>query len=208
MNLSSRLERLNSDMIVFSWLSKIVDYPGEELVESLLSDGLLENLDSPEADELEKYMRSFTSQDELLLELQKDYTRLCFVSKPRLVPLFESVYKEGKLYQDSTFDIARLYDEAGLRLDEEFKLPPDHITIELEFMSYLIYQEIEAISSGNKENEELAIRLQKETIMNHLGDFGLQFADKLYEHAHTPFFKSVAGILREFLESGMEHYSN
>lgn len=208
MDLSSRLERLNSDMIVFSWLSKIVDYPGEELIENLLNDGFLGNMDSQEAEELEKYIRSFGSQDELLLELQKDYTRLCFVSKPRLVPLFESVYKEGKLYQDSTFDIARLYDEAGLRLGEEFKLPPDHITLELEFMSYLIYQETEAISSGNKENEELAIRLQRETIVNHLGDFGLQFADKLYEHSHTPFFRNVAGILREFLESVIEHYSN
>lgn len=196
-------------MMVFSWLSKILDYPGEELIDSLLHDGFLQNIDSREAVDLQEYLRSYgSSNNKLLLELQKDYTRLCFVSKPRLVPLFESVYKEGKLYQDSTFDIARLYDEAGLRLGEEFKLPPDHITLELEFMSYLIYQELEAIKTGNKENEELAIRLQKETVMNHLGDFGLQFADKLYEHSHTPFFKNVAGILREFMESVMEHYTH
>lgn len=208
MSQSSELERLHSDMIVFSWLSKVLDYPSEELIENLLNDNFLNNLDCIEGEQLATYVHSFSSQEELLLELQKDYTWLCFVSKPRLVPLFESVYKEGKLFQDSTFQIARLYDEAGLKLVEEFKLPPDHITLELEFMSYLIYQELEAIDSGNKKNQEMAIRLQKETMLNHLGDFGMQFADNLKQHCRTPFFRYVAGILSKFMEMEIGYYAN
>ena len=59
-----------------------------------------------------------------LLDLEKDYTWMCFASKPRQVYLFESVYREGKLLQESTFEIARLYFEAGLQLTETFTLPP------------------------------------------------------------------------------------
>jgi TorA maturation chaperone TorD len=125
---------------------------------------------------------------------------MCFVSKPRLVPLFESVYKEGKLYQDSTFEIARLYDDAGIKLGKEFKLPPDHITLELEFMSYLIYQELEAIKNGNKDNEEIALRLQKETMAKHLGQFGLDLADRLCQHAKTPFYQGMGDVLKDFLQ--------
>lgn len=208
MDLSSRIERLNTDMTILSWLSKVLDYPGEELAESLVKGEIIDNLEGSEFDEVKNYIKSFASTDELLLDLQKDYTRLCFVSKPRLVPLFESVYKEGKLYQDSTFDIARLYDEAGLALGEEFKLPPDHITLELEFMSYLIYQEIEALKTDNNDNEALAIRLQKETMVNHLGDFGLSFADKLKQHSRTPFFKTLSDILRQTIEYELEHCAN
>ncbi|MDD2585802.1 MAG: molecular chaperone TorD family protein [Syntrophomonadaceae bacterium] len=208
MDLSSRIDRLNTDMTIFSWLSKVLDYPGEKLAESLVKGEIIDDLEGSEFDEVKKYIKSFAATDELLLDLQKDYTRLCFVSKPRLVPLFESVYKEGKLYQDSTFEIARLYDEAGLALGEEFKLPPDHITLELEFMSYLIYQEIEALKSDNKDNEELALRLQKETMINHLGDFGLSFADKLQQHSQTPFFKTLSDILKQTIEYELGHCAN
>jgi TorA maturation chaperone TorD len=208
MSANLRLESLGSRMAVFAWLSKALDYPGEELAQTLAKGGLVENLTGDLWDELREYIKSFKSAEELLLDLQKDYTRLCYVSKPRLVPLFESVYKEGKLYQDSTFDIARLYDEAGLRPEEEFNLPPDHITLELEFMSYLIYQEIEAIKNRHEENEQLALRLQSETIKNHLGVFGLGFADKLEQHCRSPFYKSAAGILRDFIEYELQHYVN
>lgn len=204
----SRVESLNSDLMIFSWLSKALDYPGEELVETLTQRGIIDALEGQEFDKVKDYLKSFHSKDELLLDLQKDYTKLCFVSKPRLVPLFESVYKEGKLFQDSTFAIARLYDEAGLSLGEKFNLPPDHITLELEFMSYLIFQEIEAIKNENKDNEELALRLQSETMINHLGNFGMSFADKLKQHSRTPFFNAVADILKEVIECKRQQYTN
>ena len=53
---------------------------------------------------------------DLLLELERDYTWMFFASKPRVAYLFGSVYGEGKLYQESTFAITRLYYEAGLSL--------------------------------------------------------------------------------------------
>lgn len=203
-----KLTTLNSNMILYSWLSKALDYPTPDFIETLIKGELINSVDTKDFRQLKEYIDSFNSTEELLLELQREYTRLCYVSKPRLVPLFESVYKEGKLFQDSTFQIARLYDEAGLRLENDFKLPPDHITLELEFMAYLIYQEIEAIQSDNLGNVELAVRLQKEALLNHLGNFGLGFAEKMMENANNNFFKSTASILRDFLTFEVQAHIN
>ncbi|HCF50101.1 MAG TPA: hypothetical protein DER60_07455 [Syntrophomonas sp.] len=191
-----RLEDLNANMAVFAWMSKAMDYPDEEFVESLLNNQLMENLPEERCRAFKDYIAAFDSTEALLLDLQKDYTRMCHVSKPRLVPLFESVYKEGKLFQDSTFAIARLYDEAGIRPGSEFKLPPDHIALELEFMSYLIYQEMEAIKSGNTDNEHMALRLQEETMSGHLAHFGLSVAERLSQHARSPFYQGMGDMLR------------
>ena len=182
-----RLEELQANMNVFFWMSKALDYPDEALVEEVLSNPLVENLPQERYQAFKDYIASFDSTAALLVDLQKEYTRMCHVSRPRLVPLFESVYKEGKLFQDSTFQIARLYHEAGLRPGSEFKLPPDHIALELEFMSYLIYQEMEAIKSGNRDNEEpvlVAARGNHVPAFNHLG---LSVAKRLAEHAQTRF---------------------
>jgi len=118
-----------------------------------------------------------------------------FSSKPRLVYLFESVYKEGKLLQDSTFEIARLYYEAGLNLVDDFKLPPDHIAVEFEFMAYLYFNEIEAIKNGNRENEDLVQKLQNDVLKNHLADFGRTFAKKVKMYAVTQFYKCMAKVV-------------
>jgi len=146
-----------------------------------------------------KYTAAGQNEAALLLEMEKDYTRMFFSSKPRLVYLFESVYKEGKLLQESTFEIARLYYEAGLNLVDDFKLPPDHIAVELEFMAYLYFNELAAMKKGNKENEALAQKLQKETLEKHLTNFGRTFAEKVVAHAATDFYKIMATVTTSIL---------
>jgi TorA maturation chaperone TorD len=132
--------------------------------------------------------------------MERDYTHMFFSSKPRLVYLFESVYNEGKLLQDSTFQIARLYYDAGIKLIDDFKLPPDHIAVEFEFMAYLYFKEIEAINKNHHENVEYSQKLQKEVMEKHLVAFGGTLARKVAEHAKTVFYKSMARIIIPLLE--------
>ena len=99
----------------------------------------------------EEYAGREADRAALLVEIEKDYTRMCFASKPRLVYLFESVYREGKLYEESTFQIARLYYDAGLKVEEAFRLPPPTtIAVELEFMAFLAFKETEGIRTGDE----------------------------------------------------------
>lgn len=210
-----RLIALQAKAVLFNLLAQAFNYPDQLLVEKLASGEFTATLDEslgilqPEGvwtDRLAllegKYTASGQNAENLLLELEKDYTRLFFSSKPRLVYLFESVYKEGKLLQESTFEIARLYYEAGLNMVDDFKLPPDHIAVEFEFMAYLCFNELAAVKKGNRENETLAQKLQKETLEKHLTNFGLALAEKVVAHAATDFYKIMAAIAASILAGG------
>lgn len=54
--------------------------------------------------------------------------------------------KERRIMGDSTMEVLNHYRRAGLEVD--IKEPPDHISIELEFLSYLCALEAEALQSG------------------------------------------------------------
>lgn len=105
----------------YSFLSQALDYPSTESMTKILGSDLIEVICSykealikgePNASgliiSLENLQNIFLEventgdSEDFLLELQKEYTRLCHASKPRILPLFESVYREGKLLQEST----------------------------------------------------------------------------------------------------------
>jgi len=200
-------------MTVYSLLARALNYPGEELVESLTIGefaaklaGALDALGligSPDVEPSLKtaYAKPDQNKKELLLDLEKDYTWMCFASKPRQVYLFESVYREGKLIQESTFQIARLYHEAGLKLSEDFKLPPDHVAVELEFMAYLCFNEINGIKNNDQKIESYARDLQKKVLEEHLRKFGLFLAERLEQHAKTTFYKTTARAMKSILSA-------
>ena len=204
-------------LTIYSALAEALNYPSQELAVGLksgdfarqLSHALqaleLNNLSDQLSDLGNEYTELPQSAEDIRLALEKEYTWMCFASKPRLVYLFESVYREGKLLQESTFDIARLYYEAGLKMDENFQLPPDHIAVEMEFMAYLCHNELEARQQGDKEKEDYAGALQKTVLDNHLAAFACQFAEKLGLYAESDFYKTMAWIItalfREFSEA-------
>jgi TorA maturation chaperone TorD len=203
-----RIIELTSKATLFNLFARALNYPDRELVESLQRGDFTMTLRNAidklslaasllgELTTLEKaYVGPDKETDTLLLEMERDYTNMFFSSKPRLVYLFESVYNEGKLLQDSTFQIARLYYDAGLKLIDDFKLPPDHIAVELEFMAYLYFNEIEAINKNHHENAKYAQKLQKEVMEKHLVAFGGALARNVAEHARTVFYQSMARII-------------
>lgn len=199
---------------LFSLLAQALNYPDRDL-EDRLSDGtfsldLAESLRPFSRNGLLRQVGSLReslseavpdNREDRLLQLERDYTWMCFASKPRLVYLFESVYKEGRLLQESTFEIARLYYEAGLKVNEGFQLPPDHIAVELEFMAYLYYQEAEALRQGDGEKGSYARHLQETVLEKHLRLFGLSFSERMEKHAKTDFYRIMARVLREALTS-------
>lgn len=206
-----RLNDMQADIKtdVYNGLALALNYPDAGLVEDLRSGGYL----SPMAETMETlglpdlaaralalegtYTKPASHAPEQLLELEKEYTRMCFSSKPRQVYLFESVYNEGKLLQESTFQIARLYYEAGLHVEDDFRLPPDHIAVELEFMAYLCFNEGKSIRAANKDREHYARRLQRTVLDAHLGSFACALGDKLGTHAKTGFYQLIARILQD-----------
>lgn len=193
---------------LYSLLAQALNYPDGDLVENLCRGDhigkIIEAFNALGIKGLEGYLEALQKEctgpsvdrEALLLEMEKDYTWMCFASKPhRLVYLFESVYNEGKLFDESTFSIARLYYEAGLKVDEEFRLPPDHIAVELEFMSFLCFKEVEGIKAGDSKITDYAAELQKRTLDEHLHRFALTVAANLGKHAKTSFYQGTAKVM-------------
>jgi putative dimethyl sulfoxide reductase chaperone len=81
------------------------------------------------------------------LELQKEYTRLFVNAIPKVeAHPYGSLYleKDGLVWGLTTVEAVKLYIEAGLKMADDFKDVPDHFATELEFMWYLVREELKA----------------------------------------------------------------
>lgn len=186
--------------VLFSGLAHALNYPDRELSMSLTGGTFQKQLmDVLSGDgrnivrALDKYASG--NADQVLLDLEKDYTWMFLASKPRIAYLFGSVYSEGKLYQESTFEIARLYHEAGLKLGESFRLPHDHIAVELECFAYLAFNEKEAVEAGNAKNVAYARELQKKMAKNYLGPLARNVGQRIGGQARTDFYQAMGRLL-------------
>ncbi len=70
-----------------------------------------------------------------LEEIQAEYTRMFISAYPQLLcPPYESYYREGLVYGHSSIETREWYRKQGLDFTFEGE-PPDHLSIELEFLA-------------------------------------------------------------------------
>ena len=162
-------ERFRAD--AYRFLSACFCLPQKELfiqenIFKTLTNALIHSC--PEAAVFSSEMeRAFSEKGEE--ELKVEYARL-FVGPYELkAPPYGSVYLDGerRVMGNSTMEAIRLYEEAGLVIDQGFKELPDHIAVELEFMYYLIHKEVEALEKSEKE-KALALRETRNQFFNRL----------------------------------------
>lgn len=145
----------------------------------------------PDIDLIEDFSQIFEFDlDESYEEISNDYIELFIDGK---VPNYEGYYREiinSEIpINFELYDVQHFYWSVGVAVDEEFDLPPDHVSMELLFMEYLIEQ-------GLKDEEIEFIRRLYEWIP--------LFCDTLYENAKTDFYKEVALALKDFIISEVE----
>ncbi len=142
-------------------------------------------------------------------QLSADYARLFVGPFAIAAPPYGSVYLEGKrqLMGDSTHDALRRYRAAGLEIAGDFKDAPDHITVELEFMSFLIFKAIEASINSNTEETVHYLKKQKSFLEDHLGAWIFEFADAVVKAAETAFFQNLANATAAFLKNDYDSIS-
>lgn len=148
------------------------------------------------AEEMIKLLQVY-SDEELLV----DYSKLFVGPAELLAAPYGSVYleKERRLMGDSTMAVIDFYKSRGLVMDTDFKEVPDHIAVELEFMYYLVFKEIEAIEAKKMEEAVAALESQEIFMTGFLRPWADKFADKMTEGAETGFYKALAGCLSAFL---------
>lgn len=134
-------------------------------------------------------------------ELMVDHAKLFVGPNELLAPPYGSVYldKERRVMGDSTMEAVKLYNEAGLSMDDNFRELPDHIAAELEFMYYLIYKETEAVESSDHEKADYFMEAQGRFYQNFLSKWVKPFCDKITEGTDNKFYKALAGCLSTFI---------
>ncbi len=166
----------------------VYDYSNIERAESyrILADFFLK---APDEDMLSTIKEDFELEsEESAVEIRDDFARLFSYPEGKLPPI-ESFFLT--LETTSTSDeVADFYAGAGITIDEAFKFIPDHLYLELLFMSYLI----------ENNRYELQIKFLEEHLMN----WAPYYCDELAKEAKTVFYREIAEITRDFLISESE----
>lgn len=137
------------------------------------------------------------SEEELLVA----YAKL-FVGPNELVaPPYGSVYldRDRRVMGDSTMEVIKMYEEQGLSMDSEFRNLPDHITVELEFMYYLIFKEVEVLEKSETDKALNFIKTQGLFLDKFLKKWVGPFCDKIKEGADNEFYTSLADCVSIFV---------
>ncbi|MCP4089441.1 MAG: hypothetical protein GY746_06570 [Gammaproteobacteria bacterium] len=103
-------------------------------------------------------------------------------------------------------DIVRFYEYFGYGLEDNFAWSPDHLSIELEFMHFLCFQEAEmSINDGDALSFQLA---QKDFSERHLVNWVSGLAEKIIEQQPDSLYGRLVAAMSEFLVKDFEWQSS
>ena len=127
-------------------------------------------------------------------ELKREYSGLFEVgSKGPPVPIREDLHRNQPAGVRE--DIVRFYDFFGYGLEEKFAWAPDHLSVELEFMHFLVYQESQATDGA------LSFQLaQYDFAERHLINWAPELLEKVTAQQPGSTYGKLLGALNEFLE--------
>jgi TorA maturation chaperone TorD len=132
-------------------------------------------------------------------ELKIEHARLFVGPFELLAPPYGSVHLENKrrIMGDSTMAVKKVYQDAGLNLEE--KEAPDHIAFELEFMHFLCLKEAEAaVKDNNLLVHELAQK-QSQFFNALLAPWITDFCSVIRNGCENGFYTALADCLEAFI---------
>jgi TorA maturation chaperone TorD len=141
--------------------------------------------------------------------LAVEHARL-FVGPFQLVaPPYGSIYLDETktVMGDSTARVAAFYHKCGLHLTDDFHELPDHIAVELEFMSFLAFKQREAETSGNADDVAQAKSLQREFLRTFLLPWLPLFTMAVIDDGEAPFYQAIARCSAAFITADYEALS-
>lgn len=98
-------------------------------------------------------------------------------------------------------DLQGFYAAFGFRLAADTRELPDHVAVELEFMSVLLLKAAHAAAGGLGEAAEVCEAAAAAFLRDHLAPWGATFAERVERAAASGFYRWAAARLRAFLEA-------
>ncbi|MGE0918105.1 TorD/DmsD family molecular chaperone [Trichlorobacter lovleyi] len=106
-----------------------------------------------------------------------------------------------QLMTDETVEVRQRYLDAGMVVRELYRVPDDHVAIELEFLSYLTAEMIEAHAVGNSKRIGELQKIQDDFVTEHMQKWIPGFVDSIDRSDIHPFYKGAALLLEEVIMS-------
>jgi DMSO reductase family type II enzyme chaperone len=198
--------------VVYRFLARCFSYPDKELLslfdrtrieEFFQSWHLLGMDENEERAGASRWLEERCCPEKVLPELEKEYTRLFIAAYPNKVvaPPYSSVYlgESRQVWGASTAQVARLYEAAGLGMNENFHDVPDHIAAELEFASYLILEQQKHNGTEADRTQELA-SIERKFLTEHLCKWATLFLSRVAEHSKIDFYHAIARLAQKFID--------
>ncbi|MFQ5936669.1 MAG: molecular chaperone [Acidiferrobacterales bacterium] len=145
-------------------------------------------------------------QDQLLASLSLEYTRL-FIGPGKHISPHESVHTPadgGSLWGKSTVAVKQFIESVGVEFRPEYHGIPDHISVELEFMQEVTDTEAQAWQREDRAQVVSCLQIEKKFISEHLAQWVPRFCEKVIEEAELSFYREMAILTRNFIESDKE----
>ncbi len=116
-------------------------------------------------------------------------------------PPYEIEYGEEHSHRQpqELADIAAFYNAFGLRLSQNAHERVDHVSVECEFMSFLLHKEAYARERSDDQNADLCCNSAKRFFAEHLGCWVPSFAHKLLRHKSSGLLRDVAEFTLLFI---------
>jgi len=147
-------------------------------------------LGPPDEEALDAIRQDFSLDSrETLDEITEDYEAVLASPQGRLQPIESLFSPTVGTVQEKVEDF---YTGAGLTIDDSYAVVPDHLSLELLFMSYLI---------ENRKGE-----LEKKFLEQHLMNWVPYYCDEVMKEAKTLFYREIAEIVKDFLTAEYDEY--
>ena len=148
---------------------------------------------------MESSIHNYTNED-----LSVEYARLFVGPFELLAPPYGSVYLDdgGRVMGDSTMKVIEAYQKEGLSKNDDFKDLPDHIAVEMEFMSYLIFKEREALEKSDSDAAKEYADKREDFLNNSIRPWVPQFCSRIKQGTENGFYQSLAECLSVFVTDG------
>lgn len=98
----------------------------------------------PAMDGIKAFIRNFDTDQSLFDQLNECYVRLFINNRGGIAaPLYQSCYEfeNAPMMGKSSVKMKALFDSKGLLMENRIHEPPDHLSIELEYLFYLVKEE-------------------------------------------------------------------
>ena len=134
-------------------------------------------------------------------QLSRDHAVLFVGPFELLAAPYGSVYLEKgrRVMGDSTTEVARFFRQEGLEVD--VSEPPDHIAIELEFLSFLAQKEARAAAEGLADEADRCRQVQARFLEGYLRPWLPKFCEAIRAGTENRFYLALAECLDDFISS-------